>query len=408
MSTPAAFPSTLTFEYRAVDAAGVRKTGKTTGKTEAEVFRQLTAMGLTPLSLKQAANAASGGRVRKVGLKQLAQFTSQLSVLVSARISISEGLTSIAESEPDPAVRSVAKDVAARIASGETIADALSAHPRVFNRIYVETVRASEKSGNLTKALEHLAEMLEKQEETRRAIKGALMYPCCVIVALSLGVTFLLVYVVPKFATMFAQRGVDLPIFTKVLQAFGFSMQSYWYLYLGLLIGTVFGVRFVWSKPAGRAAIESGLHRIPYLRAILVGLAMQRFAQVLGVSIHSGLGLIESLELAGRAAGRPKLQADVDRLTSQVRTGGHLSDCLPACNYITPFAKRMITAGETAADLPRMCAVVARQYERETAHLTKNISTVIEPILVVLIAGVVMVVALAIFLPMWDMVKLMG
>ncbi len=400
--------TTLTYEYRAVDAAGTRKTGSATGKTEAEVFRQLTSMGLTPLSLRVVAGAAGGARSKKVGLKQLAQFTSQLSVLVSARISISEGLTSIAESEPDPAVRAVAKDVAGRIASGETIADALSAHPRVFNRIYVETVRASEKSGNLTKALEQLAEMLEKQEETRRAIKGALMYPCCVIVALSLGVTFLLVYVVPKFAKMFSERGVDLPVFTRVLQTFGFSVQSYWYLYLGLLVGLVFAVKLTWSRPAGRAAIESALHRIPYLKAILVGLAMQRFAQVLGVSIHSGLGLIESLELAGRAAGRPKLQADVDRLTGQVRTGGRLSECLPDCEYITPFAKRMITAGETAADLPRMCAVVARQYERETAHLTKNISTVIEPILVVLIAGVVMVVALAIFLPMWDMVKLMS
>ena len=407
MSTPAP-AATLTFEYRAVDALGARKTGTTTGKSEAEVFRQLTAMGLTPLSLRQAAGGGRGARAKKVGLKQLAQFTSQLSVLVSARISISEGLTSIAESEPDPAVRAVARDIASRIASGETIADALGAHPRVFNKVYIETVRASEKSGNLTKALEHLAEMLEKQEETRRAIKGALMYPCCVIVALSLGVTFLLVYVVPKFATMFAARGVDLPIFTKALQAFGFSVQSWWFLYLGLFAALIFGTRYAWARPAGRAAIELALHRVPYLRAILVGLAMQRFAQVLGVSIHSGLGLIESLELAGRAAGRPSLQADVDRLTGQVRTGGRLSECLPQCAYITPFAKRMITAGETAADLPRMCGVVARQYERETAHLTKNISTVIEPILVVLIAGVVMVVALAIFLPMWDMVKLMG
>lgn len=399
---------TLTFEYRAVDASGARKTGSALGKSEAEVYRQLTSMGLTPLTLRQAATTTAKGLRKKVGLKQLAQFTGQLSVLVSARISISEGLTSIAEQETDPAIRAVAKDVASRIASGETIADALTAHPSVFNRIYVETVRASEKSGNLTKALEQLADMLEKQEETRRAIKGALMYPMCVIIALSAGVSFLLVYVVPKFAKMFAERGVELPIFTKILQSFGFAAQNYWYLFIGGFIALGFFIRFTWNRPAGRSFIEAAFHRVPYLKAILVGLAMQRFAQVLGISIHSGLGLIESLELAGRASGRPALQADVDRLTGQVRTGGRLSQCLPDCNYITPFAKRMITAGETAADLPRMCAVVARQYERETAHLTKNIATVIEPILVVLIAGVVMIVALAIFLPMWNMVQLMG
>ncbi|MBY0307312.1 MAG: type II secretion system F family protein, partial [Phycisphaerales bacterium] len=271
-----------------------------------------------------------------------------------------------------------------------------------------ETVRASEKSGNLTSALEHLAEMLEKQEEARRAIKGALMYPACVVCALSAGVTFLLVYVVPKFARMFSERGVELPGFTKALQAFGTSVQSFWYAYLIAAAALIFGLRATWSRPAGRALLERLFHRVPFLKAIMVGLAMQRFARVLGVSIHSGLGLIESLDLAGRAAGRPMLQKDVDRLTGQVRTGGRLSECLPQCTYVTPFAKRMIAAGEAAADLPRMCAVVARQYERESAHLIKNISTVIEPILVVAIAAVVMVVALAIFLPMWDMVKLMG
>lgn len=398
----------LSYEYKAVDASGVRRSGTASGRTEADVYRQLTAMGLTPVSLRQAAGSMSRGLRRKVGAKQLAQFTGQLSVLVSARISISDGLSSIAEQETDGAVRALARDLASRIASGETIADALAAHPAVFNTIYVETVRASEKSGNLTKALEQLADMLEKQEETRRAIKGALMYPLCVILALSAGVGFLLVYVVPKFAKMFGERGVELPIFTKIMQSFGTSVQTWWWCYLiGSAVG-FFVLRAVWAKPAGREAFERGFHKVPYLKAILVGLAMQRFAQVLGVSIHSGLGLIESLELAGRASGRPLLERDVERLTAQVRTGGRLSECLPACTYITPFARRMITAGETAADLPRMCGVVARQYERETAHLTKNIATVIEPILVVLIAGVVMVVALAIFLPMWNMVQLMG
>lgn len=396
----------LTWEYRAIDSQGVKRSGVAQAKTEQEAYRQLTAMGLTPLQLKMMGGGnARGGRI---SLRQLSQLTGQLSVLVSARLSISEGLYSIAEQEPDKNVKAIVKDVATRVASGETIADSLRHHPRVFNDVYVETVRSAEKGGNLPQALEHLAEMLERAEETRRAIKAALMYPICVICALSAAVVFLLTFVVPKFARMFAERGVELPLFTRLLQGFGESMQAYWFFYLIGLGGTILAVRHAWRNPAGRRVIEGLLHKIPYMRAILVGLAMQRFAQVLGVSVKSGIGLIESLELAGRSSGRPALWADIERLIGQVRTGGRLSESLPGCVYVTPFTKRMIMAGESSAELPRMCGVVARHYERETSHLTKNISTVIEPILVVLIAAVVMAVALAIFLPMWNMVQLMG
>jgi type II secretory pathway component PulF len=397
--------STLTYEYRAVDAGGGKRTGTLQGKTEQEIYRQLTSMGLTPLTIRAAAGKVRG---HKVKLRQLAQFTGQLSVLVSARISISEGLYSIGEQETEPGLKAVIQDLSSRVAAGETIADSLTHHPRVFDEIYIETVRSAERSGTLPKALEFLATMLERTEETRRQIKGALMYPLCVICALSLGVAFLLAYVVPKFANMFASRGVELPIFTKILQGFGMSMQDYWWAYLGLIVGSVFCIRAAWKNKTGRQVIDRLLHKVPYIRSILIGLALQRFSQVLGVSIQSGLGLIESLELAGRSAGRPMLNADIEILAKQVRTGGRLSECLPKCAYLTPFTKRMMMAGENSAELPRMCQVISRHYEREASHLTKNISTVIEPVLVVLIAGVVMMVALAIFLPMWNMVQLMG
>lgn len=398
--------SAITFEYRAVDSAGAKKGGTVQGKTEQEAYRQLTAMGLTPLTIRQAAGSAARGR--KVKLRALAQFTGQLSVLVSAKISISEGLYSIGEQETDPNLKAVIQDVSQRVAAGETIADSLAHHPRAFNEIYIETVRSAEKSGSLPKALEFLATMLEREEETRRAIKGALMYPLCVICALALGVSFLIAYVVPKFASMFAARGVELPFFTVLLQKFGETMQNYWWGYLLGVAVVIFGVRAAWRNKTGRQVIDKILHKIPYIKSILIGLALQRFAQVLGVSIQSGLGLIESLDLAGRSAGRPMLMADIDRLVAKVRTGGRLTESLPQCSYLTPFTRRMMMAGENSAELPRMCQVIARHYEREASHLTKNISTVIEPVLVVLIAGVVMVVALAIFLPMWNMVQLMG
>jgi type II secretory pathway component PulF len=398
--------STLTYQYSAIDATGTKRAGSTTAASEQEAYRQLTAMGLTPMELRAAATGIAKGA--RIPARLVAQFTGQLSVLVSARLSISEGLHALSEQETNPALREVIRDISQRVASGETIADSLAQHPRVFSEVYVQTVRAAEKAGALPTALEHLASMLERDEETRRQIKGALTYPACVVFALSAGVTFLIAYVVPKFAKMFAERGVELPFFTLALQSFGNSIQNFWWAYLTGIVTLIFALRVTWRNPAGRQLLDALFHKLPFLRAILTGLAIQRFAQVLGVSLQSGLGLIESLELAGRAAGRPSLATDVSRLVAKVRTGGRLTESLPACVYLTPFTKRMLMAGETSGEIPRMCAVVARHYERETTHLTKNIATVIEPVLVMAIAVVVLIVALAIFLPMWNMVQLMG
>ncbi len=135
---------------------------------------------------------------------------------------------------------------------------------------------------------------------------------------------------------------------------------------------------------------------------------MSRFSHVLGTSLQSGLGLIDALEMAGGASGRPLLQADTQKMREQVKEGGRLTDVMLACAYLPGFARRMIAAGEETAEMPRMCEIVARHYDREVAHLTKNLPTVLEPILIVGLAGVFLIIALAIFLPMWELGALMG
>ena len=141
---------------------------------------------------------------------------------------------------------------------------------------------------------------------------------------------------------------------------------------------------------------------------MLRGVAISRFANVLGISLRSGLNIIDALEMSGRAAGRPLLEADAEKLRDQVNTGGRLSDVIVTCQYFPTFTRRMISAGEEAAELPKMCEIVSRNYNREVEHLAKNVTTVIEPILIVGLAGVVTIIALAIFLPMWNMASLIG
>ncbi|MBX3356887.1 MAG: type II secretion system F family protein [Phycisphaeraceae bacterium] len=399
--------STIAFEYTALEKSGVKRRGVLRAGSKADALRQVAALDLTPVRIKQVREVVRA-RGRTIRVKDIAHFTYQFSVLMGARIPIGEGLLSIAQQETNAKLREVITDIATRIEAGEQIANAMTHHHKVFGELYIQTIRAAERTGNLVPVLEHLSELLERQRESQQQVRSALMYPTCVVVVLVLAVTFLIGVVIPKFAKMFASKGQQLPIFTRILMAVGESMQAYWWAYLGAAVAGVFMIKFAWNRPRGRNFIEAIFHRIPIIKDILVGAAMSRFTRVLGLGVQSGVGLIDSIELASNASGRPALLRDGQRIAEQVRTGGRLRDVLAVCGYIPNFAKRMLSAGEESGDVPKMCQLIARHYERETAHLTKNIGTVIEPVLIVLIAGVVLVVALAIFLPMWDMVKLVS
>lgn len=402
----------VTFQYRALLKDGSESRGVTTGSSKADAFRQLVSKGLTPVAVWPAGQSQAGSRRGSAGgtihKKELAHFTYQFGVLMAANITVGEALRSIAEQEKPGTLRQLIEDLGARVQSGETIAGAMESHRDALGDVYVEAIRAAEKAGTLPAVLEHLSEMLERTLESQRQVRGALMYPVCVSVVLVAATAFLLAFVIPKFGAVFAKRGASLPVMTEVLLRVGQSLQAYWWVFLSLMVAAVFAVRAILKRPEGRLAMDRLAHRVPYLQRILVAMAVSRFARILGIGVASGLSLIECIELAGKASGRPSLERDAIQMADQVRGGATLSTASASAGYLTPFARRMLAAGERSGDIPKMCAVVSRQYEREASELAKNVSTVIEPLLVVAIAGVVLIMALAIFLPMWDSMKLVG
>jgi type II secretory pathway component PulF len=399
--------SQLSFHYKAIDAQGVAARGELRARDREEAYRRIVASGLKPLRITTR-RALVLHRNRAITVKDLAHFTHQFAILMEARIPIVDGIRSIAEQEQNPRLRAVMEDVADQIEAGSSVTDALSPHRAVFGEVYVETVRAAEKSGTMIEVLTNLATMLERRYEMTRNVRGALMYPACVIVALTLAVTFLMLFVIPRFADMFASRGLELPLPTQFVIGVSTVLRTYWYLVLIGVVGCVWGLRRAWSCATSRRRIDTWLHRVPLMRDLLRGLAIGRFATVLGVSLRAGLSLIDALELAGAASGRPLMQTEAENLRDQVNLGGRLSDSILACQYVPPFMRRMIAAGEEAGELPRMCDVVARNYDRDVEHLTRNVTTLLEPILVAGLAGVVLIIALAIFLPMWNMAALLG
>jgi type II secretory pathway component PulF len=410
----------LSFDFIAVDSAGLRRRGNVDAADNREAYRKVSAQGLTPVRISRRTCArsdadtpcSSSGLRRLLGSsvkrREVAQFTYQLSVLMEARLPVVECFTSIAEQEENPRLKAILMEAAHDIEAGQSVTGSLERHRAVFGDVFIETVRAAERSGNMITVLAHLAEMIEDEAEMTRVVRGAMIYPICVLTAIMLAVLFLVTSVVPRFATMFADRGVDLPPLTVGLMILGTSIKAYWWAYLGTVFGAGLALKLTWNNTAGRRALDRALHAVPQLRNILVGLAVGRFTGVFGVCLRSGLPLIESLELGGRASGRPLLRRDVDTLVDQVRQGGRLGDVLATCPYFPAFVRQLLRAGETSAELPRMCQLIARNYARETRHLAKTISKVIEPVTIAGLTVVVLVISLGVFLPMWDMVKIVG
>ena len=208
----------LVFNYRAIDRQGGRTKGTLRADDQNDDYRKIAAAGMKPIRIAVAGKKWFRGK-KKVTVKELSHFTYQFSVLMQAHIPIADGLRSIGEQESNPTLRDILEDMARKIESGCTITDSINPHQEIFGEVYVETIRAAEISGNMTKVLAHLSEMMERQYETSKNVKGAIMYPLCVVIALGLAVTFLMIFVVPKFATMFASRGLELPLPTLISAA---------------------------------------------------------------------------------------------------------------------------------------------------------------------------------------------
>lgn len=392
----------IDYEYVALDGEGVKQRGIVHAGSKQEAFRKVSSFKLTPLRLEPVSDKPRLFTPRKVTSKDIADLTYQLSVLVEARVPIAEGLMSIAEHESKETLRSMLQDVASKIESGLSITESLEEYSETFGDVYIETMRAAERSGNLIAVLNHLAQMLERQIESRRQLRQALSYPCIVLGVIAVAVTVLIVFVIPRFASTFAAQGVEMPLVTRILQGLGESMRAYWWAYVTAFVSIIVAFVMVWKRPAGRMAIEGILMRTPYVKSVIQAVTVGRFTRVLGLSLGSGLDVIECLELSGLSTGRPLFVHDTKHMVECVRRGEHLADVLRASGQLPGFARRMLTAGRDSDELSRSCEIVARHYEREAENLTKNVSTVIEPILTILLAGIVLVVALSVFLPMWS------
>lgn len=398
--------SLKTYKFRALTAAGRSATGEIRASDERDAFRRVASRGLTPVKLWERAAAKPMFSWQKVGREDVAALTRELAVLVEAKIPLDRGLISIAEHEGNAALSHLVRDLAAAIEGGQAFTEALGRHRAVFGELYLETVRVGERSGNLAAAMSHLSELMERERETSRQVKRALAYPITVLLAVTAAVGVIVVFVVPKFAATFRASGAQMPVATRVVQAVGVWFQQNWVWCAVAAGAAVMTVSAMWARASGRRLIERVMFRVPFVGKMLGAVTAARFAHVLAIGLTSGMDLTDAVSIAGRSTGRAVFADECETMAESLRRGDAFIDVLRRSRFMPSFARRMLGAGTDSAEIARTCDIVARHYDREGSHLAKNVSTVVEPLMTVALAGIVLLIALAVFLPMWKMSSL--
>jgi len=398
--------SATAFKYQAVDHAGARKSGRLDARNEESAFQMLIEQGLTPLTVKQSTFRKPSLGTRRVSQLEVATLTREMSVLVEASIPIGRGLMSIAEHEKNPTLRDMIYDIATMIESGEKITLAFAKYTCVFGEVYIETLRSAEQTGQIGPVASHLADMLERSIETNQQIRRALTYPVIVICCVILAISVIVIFVVPKFATIFEANGVELPLTTRVIRAMGVSLVAYWWGYLTVLFIAVVAIIKSWKSNSGRLRIERILQGTPYIGKMLAAVTTARFSRVLSIGLDSGIEVIEAIEIAGSSTGRPLFQNECVRMCDRMRSGESLPDVINGAQGLPSFARRLFGSGKDSKELAKAGDIIARHYDRLSDHLAKNLNTFIEPMITIAMACVVLLVALSVFLPMWQMISI--
>lgn len=394
------------FKYVAVDVGGKRVHGSVAALDRQDAFRRISTSGKTPVRVRPAVGSQLRGFGRRVTKTEIAAMTRELNVLVQARIPLSQGLAVMAQTERNPVLAEMLRELAGSIEAGSKISDAVERHREVFGEVYVGTMRAAENSGMLAEITSHLAEMLDAEVGLHQRLRRAATYPVIVLTVVFAALFVIVGFVVPRFAATFAASGVALPLATRVVQAVGASVHDWWWMYLGAVGVGITALVQMWHSPKGRLKLERVASRTPFIGRLLCAVGTSRFCRVLAISSESGLGLIESVEMGAGASGSHLVQEQTRELASKLRGGAALPDALHSCEGLPPFARRLLAACKDSKDITRTANVISAHFDREGKHLAESVNSIIEPVMTVMLAFIVLVVALSVFLPMWQLVGL--
>ncbi|WP_154124532.1 type II secretion system F family protein [Grimontia hollisae] len=399
-----------TYRYTARKPNGKRVSAIIEAATESEAIASVSASGAVLLSLELTQPRGQSNSVPlfqpKVRLASLVIFSRQAYSLIKAGVPLLRAINGLAQSTTDKLLKTALENVASELSNGSPMSVAMRNHPNVFSELFVSLVQVGENTGRLDDAMYQLAEYYEQEMETRRRIKSALRYPTFVMVVIIGAMAFLNVNVIPQFAGMFARFGADLPLPTQILMATSGFFVDFWWL---LVFGTVclFASLQVWKNTEqGRVKWDRFKLRIPLVGNLVNRALMSRFSRTFALMLRAGVPLNTALHMSGEALDNHFLAGEVDKMKAAIESGVNLSAVTEDSELFTPLVHQMIQVGEETGQIDNLLLEASDFYDREVDYDLKTLSARMEPILLFIVAGMVLILALGIFLPMWNMLDL--
>ena len=399
------------FAYEGRTAGGDTRKGQLEAADAEAARSRLRQMSIQPTSLKK--SGGLGGMELsiptpnflkpKVGTKDLVVFVRQFATMIDSGLPLVQCLDIQAKQAPNPTFREQLTVIKEQVESGSTFADALKKFPNTFDDLFRNMIAAGEVGGILDTILNRLAQFMEKNEKLKRQIKGAMMYPTIVVIAASIVVTLLLLFVVPTFEEMFAEMGQTLPMPTQVLINTSKWLQSNW-IFLGLgIAGVVFGFRTFYRTARGEIMVDGFMLKLPVFGDLLTKVAVARFCRTLGTMIASGVPILEALDICSRTAGNKVIENAVIKVRDAISEGRTIAEPLAETKMFPDMVCQMISVGEATGALDVMLNKVADFYEDEVDQAVENMTSMMEPIIIVGLGVVLGSVVIALYMPIFTM-----
>lgn len=403
------------YDYKGRNAGGELVTGQVEANNEAGVGDLLMSRSVIPVEIKQAKGKALGSSfdinqifVPQVKLDDLLIFARQMYALTKAGIPIIRALRGLAENTNSIRLKDALVDVANQLERGRTLSAAMNAHPLVFNKLLASIIHVGENTGKLDESFVQIIDYYEKEQATRKQIKQATNYPKMVIMAIIAAMFLLNIKVIPVFAGMFTKLGADLPWTTKALLASSDFFVNYWPHVLVMMVGMVFAFNRYVKTEAGELQWDKIQLRIPIIGSILERAILGRFARSFAMMLQSGVPLVNALTLVSDAVDNTYMAQKILGMRQSIERGESLLRASNRSEMFTPLVLQMVAVGEETGQVEDLLTEVADYYEREVDFDLKNLTSKIEPVLVLVVASMVLILALGIFMPMWNMMGAVG
>ncbi|MDZ7670259.1 MAG: type II secretion system F family protein [Gammaproteobacteria bacterium] len=398
------------FSYQARDAGGQAVTGHREAADAGSLARELSAAGLIPVSFKEEAEAESdapdrqfGWFKRKVSVDEVILLSRQMASLTRAGIPVDRAMRGLAESHRNPRLQAVLMDASATLESGSDVASALRRHPTVFNELYASVIHVGENTGRLDEAFKQIAGYLEVERETRKRIKTATRYPSFVLITIGVAIGILNVFVIPAFAKVFDKFNAELPWQTQVIMGFSDFMVAWWPALLLGTVGSYVAFRYYVTTPSGRYNWDWLKLRLPILGGIFERINLGRFCQTFAMVSRAGVPITQGLQVIARAIGNDYMAERINGMRQGIERGSSITVTARESGMFSPVVLQMMAVGEETGSMDELMEQSAQFYEEEVDYQLKSLTDAVEPVLIIAIGIMVLILALGVFLPLWDL-----